>query len=275
MYVIRLLEIDRHQRRQLLWIFRRRDRWERRSRNAPQRAEAEDDFPQPTDRLRFRIRHVIGHAGYRRVHVGATQSLAVDDLVDRSFDDGRSTEMDAPGAANHHDLVGQGRNVGATCRAAAEHRRNLRNAGSRHAALVVKRPAKVIAIRKHAILLGKERAATVDQINAGKPVLLSDLLRPQMFSNGFGEERATFDGGVVCDNHARRVVHEADAGDDTCRRQFAIIKTIGGERREFEKRARRIQQKIDPVANRNLSTRAMSLDECRAAALQHRSMPIP
>ena len=90
------------------------------------------------------------------MHLGAAQRLAVDDLVDRRLDDRRAAEMDAARAAHHHDLVGQRRDVGAAGRAAAEHRRDLRQARRGHAALLEERAAEMIAVGEHAVLLGQK-----------------------------------------------------------------------------------------------------------------------
>ena len=170
-----------------------------------------DDVAHFCDRLKFALGQIVGDAGNGRVHFRAAKRLAIDDFVDRGLDDRRAAEMDAAGAAHHHDFVGERRDVGAAGRAAAENRRDLRQARSGHPALLEERAAEMIAIGENPILLGQEGAAAIDQVDARQAVLVRDFLRPKMLLDGLVEERAAFHGGVVGDDHARQ------AGDDTDR----------------------------------------------------------
>jgi hypothetical protein len=99
-------------------------------------------------------------------------------------------------------------------------------------------------------------------------MLLGDLLGTEMLAHGLGEERSAFHRGVVRDDHAWHVLHEAYPGHDSGSGHVPAIEAIGGERRELEKRAAGIEEQVDPVADRDLAPLPMPLDENRTATLQ-------
>ena len=187
------------------------------------------------------------------MHLGAAQRLAVDDLVDRGLDDRRAAEVDAGLAAHHHDLVGQRRNVGAAGGAAAEHGGDLRDAGGRHPALAVEGVAEVVLVGEHPVLLRQVGAAAVDQVDHRQAVVLGDLLGPHVLLHRLGEERAALHRRVVGDDHARRAVDHADAGDDAGRRHLVVVEPPGGQRRQLEERRERIEQQVDALAHQHLA----------------------
>ena len=57
------------------------------------------------------------------------------------------------------------------------------------------------------------------------------------------------------------------------RRHRVVVKPPGGERRQFEKRAERIDQEIDALAHRNLAAVAMALHHPVAAAGERPGLP--
>ena len=67
---------------------------------------------------------------------------------------------------------------------------------------------------EHLVLVRQVGAAAVDQIDAGQPVLLRDLLRAQMLLHRHREIGAALHRRVVGDDHALAPGHAADAGDD-------------------------------------------------------------
>ena len=96
--------------------------------------------------------------------------------------------------------------------------------------LVVEDAAEVLAVGEHLVLQRQERAAGVDEVDAGQPVLQRDLLRAQVLLHRDRVVGAALDGGVVGDDHALAPADPADAGDDagararrrrTCRRRPA------------------------------------------------------
>ena len=106
---------------------------------------------------------------------------------------------------------------------------------------------------------GRNRAAGIDEVEAGQPVLPRDLLRPQVLLHGQREIGAALDRRVVGDDHAFAARDAADAGDDPRRRHVAAIHPIGGKRRQFEEGRAGIEQRPHPLARQQLAAREMPL----------------
>ena len=84
----------------------------------------------------------------------------------------------------------------------------------RHARLVEEDPAEVIAVGEHLGLQRQERAARVDQVDAGQAVLERDLLRAHVLLHRHRVVRAALHRGVVGDDDHFAAGDAADAGDD-------------------------------------------------------------
>src|SRR5882757_1383276 len=131
------------------------------------------------------------------MHLSAAKRLAVDDLVDGRLDDRRPSKVDPPGPSHHHDLVRECGNIRTACRAAAEHRRYLRQSRRRHPALLKEGAAEMIAVWEDAILLRQIGATAIHQIDARQPVLEGNLLHAEVLLYGLLEERASLHGRIV------------------------------------------------------------------------------
>ena len=83
----------------------------------------------------------------------------------------------------------------------------------RHLRLVEEDAAEMVAVGKDLGLVRQVGAAAIDQIDAGQPVLLRDLLRAQMLLHRHREIGAALHRGVVGDDH-----HFAAATRGRCRR---------------------------------------------------------
>ena len=202
------------------------------------------------------------------VHVGAAQLLGGDLLAGRRLHQRRAAEEDRALLAHDDALVRHRRHIGAARRAGAHHDRDLRNAGRRHVRLIVEDAAEVVAVGKNLVLQRQERAAGIDQIDAGQMVLARDLLRAQMLLHRHRIVGAALDGGVVGDDHALAPADAADAGDDARRRHVAAIHAVRGERRQLEKRRAGIEQQVDALARQQLAARqcaALRAPRCRPA----------
>ena len=232
-----------------------------------------DDVAGLGDRLHLVAGEMIRDAGNGAVHLGAAQRLAVDDLVDGGLDDLRSAEMDAAVARRHHDFVRQRRYVGAAGGAFAEHRRDLRNTRGRHPALPVEGAAEMVLIRKHLVALRQVRAAAIDQVDHRQAVFERDVLGANVLANGFLEEGSALGGRVIGDDHADHAADGADPGDQAGARYRVVVEPPGRQRRQFEKRAERIDQEIDAFAHRNLAAVAMALHHPLAAAGKRPGLP--
>ncbi len=179
-------------------------------------------------------RLVIGDAGSARVHLGPAELLGRDVLTGRGLHERRAAEEDRPGALDDDRLVAHRRHVGAAGRARAHHEGDLRDGRGGHPSLVVEDPAEVVAVGEDLGLEGQERAAAVDQIDAGEPVLEGDLLGPQVLLDGHRVVRAALDGRVVRDDDAGRALDPPDAGHDARARRVVVVQAGRGERAQLQ-----------------------------------------
>ena len=123
---------------------------------------------------------------------------------------------------------------------------------ARHARLVVEDPAEVLPVGKDLGLERQERAARVDEVDAGQAVLLGDLLRAQVLLDRDRVVRAALDGGVVGDDHDFPARDPPDAGDEPGARRLAVVHPVGRQGRELEERRARVEQRVHPVAHEHL-----------------------
>ena len=186
---------------------------------------------------------VIGDAGEPRVHVGAAELLGGDFLAGRGLHQRRAAEEDRAGAFDDDRLVRHRRHVGAAGRARAHHDGDLRNALGRHPRLVEEDAAEVLAIGEDLGLQRQERAARVDQVDAGQPVLQRDFLRAQVLLHRQRIVGAALDGRVVGDDQhlaarrrGRRPVTMPAPGASS---SYMLPR---GQRRQLEERRARIEQ---------------------------------
>ena len=205
-------------------------------------------------------RLVVRDAGLAGVDLRATEVLRRHVLAGRRLHEWRATQEDRARALDDDGLVAHRRDVGATGRAAAHDQRDLGDRGGRHAGLVVEDPPEVVAVREHVGLEGEEGAAAVDEIDARQLVLERDLLRAQVLLDGHRVVRAALDGRVVRDDDAGRALHAADARDDPGARGVVVVEAGGGQRAQFQERAARVQESVDPLADRELAAFAVALD---------------
>ena len=111
-------------------------------------------------------------------------------------------------------LVGHRRHVGAAGGARAHHDGDLRDALRGQVGLVEEDPAEVLAVGEDLVLHRQERAAGVDEVDAGQVVLGGDGLRAQVLLDRDRVVGAALDGRVVGDDHDLAAADPADAGDD-------------------------------------------------------------
>ena len=160
------------------------------------------------------VGEVVDDAGLAGVHVAAAQVLGGDDLAGGRLHQRRPAEEDRALVAHDDGLVAHRGHVGAAGRARSHHGGDLGDAARAHRGLVEEDPAEVLAVGEDLVLPRQERAAGVDQVDAGQPVRQRDLLRPQVLLHRHRVVRAALDGGVVGHHHALAAADPADAGDD-------------------------------------------------------------
>ena len=197
----------------------------------------------------------------------------------RGLHERRATEEDRAGALDDDCLIAHRGHIGATGGARAHHRGDLRDAGLRHARLVIEDAAEVIAVGKDVGLHRQEGATRVDQVYARQAVLERDLLRSQMLLDRQRVVRAALDRRVVRDDHTGAPLNDTDPGDDAGRRHDAVVLVPGGERAEFEEGAIGVDKAVDAFACQQLAAGCMlrtssfgaTGDNGRAALRQERN----
>ena len=150
--------------------------------------------------MRIVLGEVVGDAGETGMHVGAAEILGGDFFTGGRFDERRTAQKDRPGALDDDGLVGHRGHVGAARGARPHDDRNLGDAFGRHPRLVEEDAAEMLLVGKHLRLERQERAARVDEVDAGQPVLERDLLRAQVLLDRDRVVGAALDGGVVGDD---------------------------------------------------------------------------
>ncbi len=210
---------------------------------------------------------MVGDPGDAAVHIGAAQILGADDLAGRGLHQRRAGEKDRALALDDDAFIRHRRDIGAARCARAHDDSNLRHALRRQICLVVEDPAEMLAVGEHLVLRRQERAARIDEVEAGQPVVSGDLLGAQMLLDGHREIGAALDRRVVGDDDAFAAADPPDPGDDPGRRHRAIIHAIGGEGREFEKGRPRIEQQPHPLARQQFAAPLMPFARRFVAAL--------
>ena len=145
------------------------------------------------------------------------RSSAVTTSPVAAFTSGGPPRKIVPWFLDDDGLVGHRRHVGAAGGAGAHHRGDLRDAAGRQVGLVEEDPAEVLAVGEDLVLHRQERAAGVDEVDAGQVVLGRDRLGAQVLLDRDRVVGAALDGGVVGDDHALAAADPADAGDDAGR----------------------------------------------------------
>ena len=196
-------------------------------------------------------------------------SSARDLLAGRRLHERRAGEEDRALLAHDHRLVAHRRHVGAARGARAHHAGDLRDRALRHRGLVVEDPAEVLAVGEDLVLQRQERAAGVDEVDAGQAVLQRDLLRAQVLLDGHGVVGAALDGGVVRDHDDLATVHHADAADDPGAGRVAVVQLLRGQRGQLEERRAGVAETLDTVAHQELAARDVARARSLAAASAH------
>ena len=136
----------------------------------------------------------------------------------------------------------------------------------RHARLIEKNPAEMLAVGKHLRLKRQKRAARVDEIDARQLIVERHLLRAQMLFHRQWIVRAALHRRVVRDDHHVAARHARDAGDDAGARRVVFVHAKRRQRRQLQKRRAGIDEAIDALAHRHLPLLAMPLKILGAAA---------
>ena len=188
------------------------------------------------------------------VQVSAAEVLCGHHFAGRGLHQRRAAEKYRALVAHDHGLVAHPPHVRPRPRCTSRAQgRDLRYAVGAEIGLVVEDATEVLTIREHLVLPRQKRTAGVHQVNARQLVLAGDLLGTQVFLDRDRVVGTAFDGGVVDHDHAFAPRDAADAGDQTRAWALVVIHPVGGERRQLQKRAARVEQPVHAVAWRRLS----------------------
>src|SRR6185369_9197453 len=103
-------------------------------------------------------------------------------------------------------------------------------------------------------------------------MLPRNALRPHVLFGGEPEVGATFNRRLVCNEHAKALLHQTNAGYDARSRRQVLIDAIAGQRPYLKKRRSGVQHRVDPVPRKKLTRLLMSLPGLLLAA-GARSLP--
>ena len=124
----------------------------------------------------------------------------------------------------------------------------------------------MIAVREHVGLQRQERAARVDEVDAGQTVLGGDLLGPDVLLHRHREVGAALHGRVVGDEHHLAPLDDANPGHDACARRVPAVHPVRGQRRQLEERSAGVDDPVDPLAGQHLAALAVPGDRLFGAA---------
>ena len=223
-------------------------------------------LPRDVQRVRVVLREMVGDARDARVHVAAAQLLGGHFFAGGRLHQRRAAQEDRALVLDDDRLVRHRGHVRAAGRARAHHHRDLRDGLGGHRRLVVEDAAEMVAVGKHVVLGGQERAAGIHEVNARQPVLQRDFLRAQVLLHRHRIVGAALHRRVVGDDHAFAAGHPADARDDACGGNVAAVHAVRGQRRQLEDRRAGIDQRVDPVARQQLAAGEVLLPRLVAAA---------
>ena len=197
-------------------------------------AQAGDHLACDGDCVRIVEREMVRDARDAGVNVRAAELLGRDVYSGRRLHQRRPTDEDRALAFDDDRLIAHRGNVRASRRARAHDQSELWDRGRGKARLVVEDAPEMLPVGEDLILPGQERAARIDKVEAGQPVLERYLLRAQVLFHGQRVVRPALDGRVVCDDHAQLPGDATDPGDDPGSRRFVVVHAEGGEWRELE-----------------------------------------
>ena len=215
--------------------------------------------------MRIVVGEVIDHAGLPCVHVATSEGLRIDAFARGGLHQRRAPEEDRALFAHDDRLVAHRRDVRATCRTRTHHHGQLRNPARRHLRLVVENAAEVLAVGKDVVLPRQERAARIDEVDAGQTILERHFLRAQVLAHGDGVVRAALHGRVVADDDAFETRHTADASHDSPAGNPVVVQVVSRELADLEEGRARIEQPVDAIAHQQLVA-ALVLGTCRRGA---------
>mmetsp|Transcript_53790 Transcript_53790/g.144009 ORF Transcript_53790/g.144009 Transcript_53790/m.144009 type:complete len:388 (+) Transcript_53790:617-1780(+) len=259
-----------------LWIIQRRLRLltvQNSSGNSG--AEILDHFPTHPESCLLVWRQVVTGSRLCCVHHATTKTLLVTVLSRGGLDQRWSSEVDSAIALHDDRLITHCRRVRPSRSAHTANHRNLRDAHAAHPRLIVELlstlneesrqhtlvrqvPASFLILCRlhHRVQLGP---ATIDDIDARKPIIHGDVLCAQPLSVANWMCNATLDRGIGAEKHALPPTHEADSCDKPTAVNTSSIHLPPSQRGELHERGAFVADFRNAVANEVLATREVQI----------------
>ena len=116
------------------------------------------------------------------------------------------------------------------------------NAAGGKLRLVVEDASKVVAIGEDVSLHREEGTTAINQVDAGEPILLGDLLGTEMLLHREWVVGAALDRSIIRDNHHLTPTNTADTSNNPCSGNIIAVDVVGRQRTELEKGSSLIKQ---------------------------------
>ena len=190
-----------------------------------------DDASAERDGISFVSGEVVGQSRCAGMHLGPAERLIIGLLAGGHLHQWRSGQEHLRALLDHHHVIGHTGYVRPASGGVAEHQGDGRYAGGRQPGQV----AEHLAARNEDLLLGgKIGAAGLYQRDHRKSVLPRDLVGAQHFFQCPRIRGSTFDGRVVCHQHALGALDDADACHHA--RACGEVCSEGGQCAQFQER---------------------------------------
>src|SRR3954466_750192 len=189
------------------------------------------------------------------MHLRAAELLVVALLPRGHLHQRRTAQADLPPLFDHHDVIANAREEGTACGRVAEHQRDRGDRLRRLASQVAETPA----TRDEDLTLRRQlRAAGLDQVDDGQPVLFGDLCTSTALLCSERVGRTAAHCRVIRADEAFGALDDTDPGDNG--RADLVAGPPRCERRQLEKRRVRVEQQLDPFAGEQLAALTMPFD---------------
>ncbi|MNI60807.1 hypothetical protein D3C73_1160420 [compost metagenome] len=124
----------------------------------------------------------------------------------------------------------------------------------------------MLLIREDLVLLGQECTPGIHQVDAGKLVLQSDFLSPEVLLHRHGIVSAALDRGVIGDHQDMASMDQTNARNNPGTRGIIVVHAVRSQGCNLKERAAIIEQVVDAFPRKKLSAGDMPLPGlCRTA----------
>ena len=199
-------------------------------------AEHTHQVPRLANAIGVVVGQILGGAGHTGVHFRAAEVFVGGDLAGGRFQQWRPGEKHLGAVADHDNVIGEARLIGAAGGRVAVHHGDLRDAGGGQTCLVGEGPR---ALDEHLGGVVQIGATGFHQTHHRQLVLQGDALQTQRFVQSGRGDGATLDGRVGRRDQAAHSGHIADTGDAAAAgfgAVLVVVHAIAGQVHQAEER---------------------------------------